>query len=81
VLNYSKIEYFYLDKLKNICYSSIRGKIMYVDENTEYYLIHSMGLTKTQIKKMLPSEIEEHCKKAIRKEIDDTGIYKPNDKK
>ena len=54
---------------------------MYVDKNTEYYLIHSMGLTKAQIKKMLPSEIEEHCKKTIRKEIDGTGIYKPNDKK
>ena len=54
---------------------------MYVDKNTEYYLIHSMGLTKAQIKKMLPSEIEEYCKKVTRKEIDDTGIYKPDDKK
>ena len=54
---------------------------MFVDKNTEYYLIHSMGMTKTQIKKMLPSEIEEHCKKVIRKEIDDTGIYKSKGKK
>jgi hypothetical protein len=49
---------------------------MIVDKNTEYYLIHSMGLTKKQIKDMLPSEVEEHCKKVTRKELDDTGIYK-----
>jgi hypothetical protein len=50
---------------------------MTVKPDVENYLIKSMGLTKTQIKKMLPSEIEEYCKKVIRKEIDDTGIYKP----
>ena len=54
---------------------------MFVDENTEYYLIHSMGLTKKQIKDMLPSEVEEHCKKITRQEIEKRGIYKPeNDK-
>jgi len=53
---------------------------MKVDENTEYYLIHSMGLNKKQIKDMLPSQIEEHCKNVIREEIDDTGMYKPDNK-
>jgi hypothetical protein len=54
---------------------------MVVDENTEYYLIHSMGLTKKQIKDMLPSEIEKHCDKIIRERINDRGIYKTeNDK-
>jgi hypothetical protein len=48
---------------------------MVVDKNTEYYLINSMGLNKKQVKEMLPSEIEEHCKKVIRKEINDTGIF------
>ena len=54
---------------------------MVVDEKNEYYLIHSMGLTKKQIKEMLPSEIEKHCKKVIRKEIEETGIYKPEPNK
>ena len=36
-----------------------------------------MGLTKAQIKKMLPSEVDEHCKKVIKQEIRETGIYKP----
>jgi hypothetical protein len=49
---------------------------MTVTKNTEYYLIHSMGLNKKQIKDMLPSEIEEHCKNVTRKEIDARGIYK-----
>ena len=48
-----------------------------VNEATEYYLIHSMGLTKKQIDDMLPSEVEAHCKKVIRQEIIDTGIYNP----
>jgi hypothetical protein len=43
---------------------------MYVNETTEYYLIHSMGLTKKQIKNMLPSEIDEHCNKIIRQRIE-----------
>ena len=47
-----------------------------VDKVTEYYLIHSMGLTKKQIKDMLPSEVEEHCKKVTRQEIDAMGVYK-----
>jgi hypothetical protein len=54
---------------------------MIVDQNTEHYLIHSMGLNKKQIKDMLPSEIEEHCKKVIKQRIKDTGIYKPNEEK
>jgi hypothetical protein len=54
---------------------------MYIeDESKIQYLVHSMGLTKKQIKEMLPSEIKEHCRKVIRKEIDDLGIYKRNDK-
>jgi hypothetical protein len=38
---------------------------MTVDQNTEYYLIHSMGLNKKQIKEMLPSEIKKHCENII----------------
>jgi hypothetical protein len=55
---------------------------MTVDKNTEHYLIHSMGLNKKQIKDMLPSEIEEHCKKVTKEEIKKRGIYTPdkNDK-
>jgi hypothetical protein len=44
---------------------------MIVDEATEYYLTHSMGLTKFQIKNMLPSEVDEYCKNIIKKRIDD----------
>jgi hypothetical protein len=44
---------------------------MYVNETTEYYLIHSMGLTKKQIKDMLPSEIKEHNHKIIRQKIEE----------
>jgi hypothetical protein len=47
---------------------------MYTDKNTEDYLIHSMGLTKKQIKDMLPSEIDEHCKKIIRQRIEKQNI-------
>jgi hypothetical protein len=53
---------------------------MYVTKNTEYYLIHSMGLTKKQIKDMLPSEVEEHCRKVIKKELDDQRIFTPKEK-
>jgi hypothetical protein len=49
---------------------------MYVDKSTEYYLIHSMGLTKKQIKDMLPSEIKEHNKKIIRKWLDEQNVFK-----
>jgi hypothetical protein len=55
---------------------------MIVDEITEHYLIHSMGLSKLQIKKLLPSEVEDHCKKVIRNRIDETGINETvNDEK
>ena len=53
---------------------------MIVDEATEYYLIHSIGLTKEQVKNMLPSEIEEYCDKVIRERINARGIYKPEEK-
>jgi len=43
---------------------------MVVDKSTEYYLTHSMGLTKKQINEMLPSEIDKHCEDIIRKRID-----------
>jgi hypothetical protein len=36
-----------------------------------------MGLTKKQIKDMLPSEIDEHCNKIIRKELDEQKIFIP----
>jgi hypothetical protein len=39
-----------------------------------------MGLTKKQIKDMLPSEVDEHCKKIIRKELDDQKIFIPQKK-
>ena len=51
---------------------------MVVDKNTEYYLIHSMGLNIKQIKEMLPSEVEKHCKEVIKQRIKETGIYKPD---
>jgi hypothetical protein len=55
---------------------------MKVDENTEYYLIHSIGLNKKQIKDMLPSEIKKHCEGVIKKEIQERRIYNPeSDKK
>jgi len=53
---------------------------MKVDENTEYYLINSMGLNKKLIKDMLPSEIEEHCKNVIKQRISDRKIVKPKSK-
>ena len=49
-----------------------------VSEWQERYLINSMGLTKEQIEKMLPSEIEKHCDEVIRKEIDALEMYDPN---
>jgi hypothetical protein len=36
-----------------------------------------MGLTKKQIKEMLPSEIDEHCDKIIKQRIKERGIYNP----
>jgi hypothetical protein len=55
---------------------------MYVDKNTEYYLIHSMGLTKKQIKDMLPSEIDKHCNDIIRQRIEERNKRPPDtDKK
>jgi len=51
-----------------------------VDKVTEEYLIESMGLTKKQIKEMLPSEVEKHCEAVIRKRIDALGVYRPNEK-
>jgi hypothetical protein len=51
---------------------------LYIEDKTkEYYLIHSMGLTKKQIKEMLPSEIKKHCESVIKKEIQERGIYNP----
>ena len=50
---------------------------MIVDKDTEDYLI-SMGLTKKQIKDMLPSEIEEYCNKITKQEIEARGIPKQN---
>ena len=52
---------------------------MIVDEAREHYLIHSMGLTKEQIKEMLPSEITQHCDEVIRKRIEARGMYKPDE--
>jgi hypothetical protein len=51
---------------------------MIVDKTDEHYLIHCMGLTKKQIKDMLPSEVDRHCDNVIRKEIEETGIYNPD---
>jgi len=45
---------------------------MIVDKNTEYYLIHSIGLTKTQIKNLLPKEVKEYCDNVIKKEIQES---------
>jgi len=53
---------------------------MIVDKSTENYLIHSMGLTKKQIKEMLPSEVDKHCKGVIKQRIEERGIYNPNEK-
>jgi hypothetical protein len=54
---------------------------MIVDEAKEFYLIHSMGLTKEQIKDMLPSEITRHCEDIIRKRIDARKMYEPDNNK
>jgi hypothetical protein len=43
----------------------------FVDKNTEYYLIHSMGLTKKQVKDMTLGEIKEHNHKIIRQRIEE----------
>jgi hypothetical protein len=42
---------------------------MLTDENTEYYLIHSMGLTREQIEEMTYTEIERYCQEVIKKMI------------
>jgi hypothetical protein len=54
---------------------------MTVSKRKENYLISEMELTKKQIKELLPSEIKAHCNKVIRKEIDDLGIYRPEEDK
>ena len=54
---------------------------MKVDEQTEYYLIHSMGLNKKQVREMLPSEIKKHCESVVKKEIQERGIYNPEPNK
>ena len=53
---------------------------MIVDKSKEHYLIHSMGLTKKQIKEMLPSEITRHCDEVIRKRIDAREMIKSDNK-
>jgi hypothetical protein len=59
-----------------------RGENMaFVDKNAEYYLIHSMGLTKKQIKDMTLTEIEEHNKKKIRKWLDEQNVFQGTIKK
>lgn len=48
----------------------------------KYYL--SLGLTKKQIKEMLPSEIKEYCEEVIQKEFREslkTKLIKPRRKK
>ena len=54
---------------------------MIVDEAREHYLIHSMGLTKKQIKKMLPSEVKAHCEKVVKNEIENSDFFKPKKSK
>jgi hypothetical protein len=54
---------------------------MYVTKNTEYYLVHSMGLTKKQIKDMLPSEVDEYCNKIIKERLDERKIFTPKKEK
>jgi hypothetical protein len=54
---------------------------MTVNKRKENYLISEMGLKKNKIKEMLPSEIKEYCRKVIRKEIYDLGIYRPEEDK
>ena len=53
---------------------------MKVNENTEYYLINSMGLNKKQIKDMTPGEVEDHCKKIIKDRINKRGLLKTEKK-
>jgi hypothetical protein len=61
-------------------YPILGDTIMIVDEATEYYLIHSMGLTKEQIEEMLPSEIENYCNEVIRKRIAKRKMVVPEEK-
>ena len=53
---------------------------MVVDENTEHYLIHSMGLNKKQIKEMTPSEVDKYCNGIIKDRINNRGLLKPDKK-
>ena len=48
-----------------------------VSEAREHYLINCMGLTKKQIKQMLPSEITAHCERVVKKEIEESDFFKP----
>jgi hypothetical protein len=48
---------------------------MVVSKNTEYYLVHEFGLSKKEIKDMLPSEIKEHNQKIIRKWLDQQKVF------
>ena len=48
---------------------------MRVDQNTEYYLIHSMGLNLKQIKDMSFNEIEKHCNDIIKQRIKDRDVH------
>jgi hypothetical protein len=54
---------------------------MFVTKDKERYIIDRFGLTKKQIKDMLPSEVKAYRDKVIRKEIDDLGIYRPDEDK
>jgi hypothetical protein len=54
---------------------------MYVTKSQEYYLTTDIGLTKKQIKDMLPSEVDKYCDDVIRKRIDARGMYKPEENK
>jgi len=51
---------------------------MTVDESTENYLIKIIGLTKEQIKEMLPSEIDDYCNNIIEEKRKNRGIYNPD---
>ena len=51
-----------------------------VNKAREQYLINSMGLTKKQIKEMLPSQITAHCEKVVKQQIEDSDFFKPKKK-
>jgi hypothetical protein len=54
---------------------------MVVNKNTEYYLIHSMGLNKKQIKDMTPGQVDEHCNRIIRQRLDEQNVFTGNGNK